>query len=407
MKYVGSRYVPKFLGTYDDTTAYEALSVVDNGMGTSYISNKPVPAGTPLTDTSYWSMYGATSGAIINLQDQIDDMKDPLVTGSLQQQITANTNHVTAIDPYEKFRNKTICVIGDSISSYSTLANNWVKYLSDFMDGYDCTVINKAVDGATFAGVADAITQGTYVIPAADYYIVFLGTNYVDSWGYTTGTNPLASAVGTVINTIISVANAGAKFFYVSPLKKWLTGIDSLLNPLPVMRYVLENVFSRYGFTVLSGYNIGELSILTKSTYLMDDIHPDEAFSPILFSYILDGLVSERSNITQEGHVKRTQSNTMGTSSVVTRYTGNRIDISITAFTYSPNTGEWIDVCDLPTFVDDHSEPDGMYGLSNGGPYTYLYRVQNGKLQVYFYVAPTGGTFYDTVTFFITVDDNT
>ena len=74
MKYIGARYMPKFMGNYDPTTEYEALSVVDNGMGTSYVSNKPVPAGTPLTDSTYWAVYGTSSGAIINLQDQIDDI---------------------------------------------------------------------------------------------------------------------------------------------------------------------------------------------------------------------------------------------------------------------------------------------------------------------------------------------
>lgn len=72
MQYVGSRYVPKFMGAYDVTQVYEALCVVDNGMGTSYISKKPTPAGTALTDTTYWTVYGASSGAIINLQNQID-----------------------------------------------------------------------------------------------------------------------------------------------------------------------------------------------------------------------------------------------------------------------------------------------------------------------------------------------
>ena len=45
-------------------------------MGTSYVSNKPVPAGTPLSDTNYWAVYGASSGAIIHLQDQIDDINN-------------------------------------------------------------------------------------------------------------------------------------------------------------------------------------------------------------------------------------------------------------------------------------------------------------------------------------------
>ena len=63
--------MPKFLGTWSATTSYEALSVVDDGMGTSYVSNKPTPAGTPLTDTSYWAVYGASSGAIISLQNRM------------------------------------------------------------------------------------------------------------------------------------------------------------------------------------------------------------------------------------------------------------------------------------------------------------------------------------------------
>lgn len=73
-EYIGARYVPKFMGTYDPSQAYEALCVVDNGMGTSYITKIPTPAGTPLTDTDYYTVYGASSGAIINLQNQIDDI---------------------------------------------------------------------------------------------------------------------------------------------------------------------------------------------------------------------------------------------------------------------------------------------------------------------------------------------
>lgn len=101
MKYVGSRYVPKFMGTYDATQIYEALCVVDNGLGTSYISQQIVPAGTPLTDTTYWAVYGASSGAIINLQDQIDELNDRTITGFdvlndlLSEDLTAGTFAMT------------------------------------------------------------------------------------------------------------------------------------------------------------------------------------------------------------------------------------------------------------------------------------------------------------------------
>ena len=87
LQYIGARYVPRFTGLYNNTQVYEALDVADNGLGTSYIAKIPVPAGTPLTNTTYWAIYGATSGAIINLQNQIDDMNDGTVPGSLQNQI--------------------------------------------------------------------------------------------------------------------------------------------------------------------------------------------------------------------------------------------------------------------------------------------------------------------------------
>ena len=97
-EYIGARYVPKFMGTYDPTQVYEALDVVDNGLGTSYIAKVPTPAGTPLTNTTYWAIYGATSGAIINLQNQINDMKDGDLSGSLQNQINANASGISALN---------------------------------------------------------------------------------------------------------------------------------------------------------------------------------------------------------------------------------------------------------------------------------------------------------------------
>lgn len=77
--YIGARYVPSFKGVFDPTTEYTALDVVNNGSGTSYIAKKPVPVGTPLTDSEYWFVYGSASGAIINLQDQIDAIQDQTI----------------------------------------------------------------------------------------------------------------------------------------------------------------------------------------------------------------------------------------------------------------------------------------------------------------------------------------
>ena len=105
--YIGARYVPRFLGVYDPTQNYDALDVVDNGSGTSYIAKKQTPAGTPLTDTDHWFLYGSSSGAIVNLQQQIDSIRNelddtfvtPEMFGAVADGVTDNTQAVQdAID---------------------------------------------------------------------------------------------------------------------------------------------------------------------------------------------------------------------------------------------------------------------------------------------------------------------
>lgn len=79
-QYVGARYIPRFIGTYDPTQIYDALDVVDNGSGTSYIARKTVPAGTPLTDSDHWFIYGASSGAILQLQSDVAALQNDMAS---------------------------------------------------------------------------------------------------------------------------------------------------------------------------------------------------------------------------------------------------------------------------------------------------------------------------------------
>ena len=108
--YVGARYVPRFVGTYDPTQIYEALDVVDNGSGTSYISRKTTPAGTPLTDTEYWFVYGASSGAIIQLQNDMIQAQNDI--GDLQNDMTTAQNDITALQgEVSHIKNKNVLLI--------------------------------------------------------------------------------------------------------------------------------------------------------------------------------------------------------------------------------------------------------------------------------------------------------
>lgn len=110
-EYIGARYVPRFVGTYDPTTIYEALDVVDNGAGTSYIARKMVPAGTPLTDTTYWFIYGAASGAIVQLQNDVSALQ--LDMSDAQADILSNQNNINLL-ARNASKQDIVVVFGDS-----------------------------------------------------------------------------------------------------------------------------------------------------------------------------------------------------------------------------------------------------------------------------------------------------
>ena len=118
-QYIGARYVPRFMDVYDATQIYEALDVVDNGLGTSYIAKIPVPAGTPLTNTTYWAIYGASSGAIINLQNQIDVINGDIV--NIQTDLAAINSPTMRNMASRKF-----VFIGDSYTQVPTPGTSFV-----------------------------------------------------------------------------------------------------------------------------------------------------------------------------------------------------------------------------------------------------------------------------------------
>lgn len=130
-QYIGARYIPHFRGVYDATTQYEGLDVVDNNMGTTYISRKPVPVGTPLSNTEYWAIYGASSGAIIDLQDQINDINDDIT--EINKKITHR-----------------YIFIGDSYARGSG-SNGWVDQVVSFMGLTSADYFVNSNGGAGFA----------------------------------------------------------------------------------------------------------------------------------------------------------------------------------------------------------------------------------------------------------------
>lgn len=130
-QYVGARYVPNFIDEpWSDIRGYEPLDVVDNGTGTSYIAKKPVPVGTPLSDREYWFVYGATSGAIIHLQNQIDEL----------------TNKINNV-----LKGRDIIIITASYGMTPSSSDNFLVYLEAMLDNIYDHIYTSAVSGNSFS----------------------------------------------------------------------------------------------------------------------------------------------------------------------------------------------------------------------------------------------------------------
>ena len=74
-QYIGARYVPKYAGDWDSTKDYEPLTIVTDANGNSFTSLKDVPAGTELSDRSYWIQTSSFSGAIDQLRRDVYDLQ--------------------------------------------------------------------------------------------------------------------------------------------------------------------------------------------------------------------------------------------------------------------------------------------------------------------------------------------
>lgn len=136
-QYIGARYVPRFLGTYDVTQIYDALDVVDNGSGTSYIARKTVPAGTSLTNTDYWFVYGASSGAIYDLQTRM---------GVAENDIDAAETNIINLQKNKapELKDRVFLFMSDSYQ----VQTEYVTYAADFINCKESMI--KAYTGAGF-----------------------------------------------------------------------------------------------------------------------------------------------------------------------------------------------------------------------------------------------------------------
>ena len=154
--YIGARYVPLFMGEWDNTKSYEPLSIVSND-GNSYTSRQAVPVGIDIDNTVYWAMTGvidAQVGALSNRMDAAESDIDALegVVGDssagLVKDVADNSSDIAALQ----------ATVGDSSAGL-------VKDVSD--NTSDITVLQAAV-GDSDSGLIKAVTDNANAIDALE-----------------------------------------------------------------------------------------------------------------------------------------------------------------------------------------------------------------------------------------------
>lgn len=90
--YIGARYVPLIMGSYDATQAYEPLSIVLYE-GASYTSKQAVPAGVAPTQAEYWALTGNYNAQVEQYRTEVNEYKQQVTDAvqTVEEELEAQT----------------------------------------------------------------------------------------------------------------------------------------------------------------------------------------------------------------------------------------------------------------------------------------------------------------------------
>lgn len=160
-QYIGARYVTKvYENTLDPSSAewesgviYEPLTLVTYNYS-SYLSKKEVPAniGDPAANPAYWVLTGAYNGQILNLQNQVDELKGVVLTpeqfGAVGDGNHDDTDAINAA--FEALTDGGVVMLSNG-KTYKITANVMIRYSNQTLYGYGATITTDNLDGASYA----------------------------------------------------------------------------------------------------------------------------------------------------------------------------------------------------------------------------------------------------------------
>lgn len=165
-KYIGKRIVPVHCGRWDQTKAYEMLSIVlEENSGDSYISRRAVPSGTAITDTNYWMLHSLYSQQIQDMSDQLSAAEARIKADNDATEVAIRQDN-DATEAAIKADNKTTRDHVDEALQQTTEAltenvNQARTAMTNQKAEFDSTArqLNTRMDSVLAAGTGDGATE--------------------------------------------------------------------------------------------------------------------------------------------------------------------------------------------------------------------------------------------------------
>lgn len=299
-QYIGARYVPYYYENSLDPTStewepnvtYEPLTVVTLPNMHTYISKKTVPdtIGSPALNAEYWLDQGYANAYIQDLQDQIDQEILDRQSGD-----TTITNQVNAVKQftYDKFKNKKIYILGDSLSNVTVNPPNWTISFTNTLNGIVDSITNDSEGGRTIQDGATSLAGLSGV--DCDILIVFLGTNdFGNAWsigsGYSDTSNiTTCGGLNNLHTAIQSAFNSYPDVYFVTPPKR----NDMTANSKGLCLESYIQCIQRY--CISKNWNIINLNgapNLLPSIYTTDGLHIANTYASKLSEFIISQIIA-------------------------------------------------------------------------------------------------------------------
>lgn len=168
-KFIGRRIVPKHDGVWDINKEYEEFSIVlDKASGESYISRRPVPVGTAISDEIYWMQYSLYSAQIAEAVKEMEDTEARLI----QYVDTAESNMNSRVNSAESLTNSNKAELNSRMDTLDKRLDANVSASTDKDKDYAAEVVDARVDeeGTKYGSVGShirAIGSGKGILKGA------------------------------------------------------------------------------------------------------------------------------------------------------------------------------------------------------------------------------------------------